>query len=594
MREFKGPVAAVNEKVSPVVSRFQFERPTRVAGRSNTDDSLFEEFTDPDIHDGTVVTAHGYARVALHKPTGTVCLIASKASANLQGEMQSDGSIIAVQDGLEKSYIVGAYQTNGTDDDIKRVAPKLRRALRRYGEDLGERSEKHFTLYGASFDRPSVKGVFRGLGDKTRKIIGEEKPPPEMEEIEIFTNGRLAYHIKQDNGRYHVMFHAPVRRKDGSFVPVQLRKGGLANGFASVSKTIATADNYADAHHKLMAHWQSMSSKLWDEKNILQGEGVAFRARHTLANIFNHVVDHGVRLTAVTLSVGAITAAIEHKYTLAAGILAAVTHTTLDMIVDEGYGGAHNSIKKVRDARRKLDIRAYDYDSNAADHFKIQTAENMRKTCPKMDFERFKAGDFEFLSARRSGMLLDHEQPFDGFRPSSLRAHLLSVHQRGFSSSCILPDPHTRVDAFQSGLVRLLHEREDGKVVIYARYRDGANLQESLKMPEEQRERMDDHIWRFEYDRQRDNFHLGFRRTVKPISLDEMMDDLEHNLLFRDQKGIDPSVKKRSLGAVRSIFRLPGEGKTPASASNPDLYMDGRPTHPPYLKALGAAGQRPM
>lgn len=568
IKKIKTPITTLNERVPITVGRFNFDRVTRAVGRSNTDDSRSADIADPDIHDGTFISSYGYARYALHIPTNTVCLFASKASSNLRGHMQEDGKILATEDGLDKSYIISAYRLPEGSDNIYALAPKLRRDLKRYGEDLGERSEKHFTLYGASFDNRDM-------------VKAENTKAHEQDEFEIYTNGRLAYHIIKSKGRYEVSFHAPTRRKDGSFVPVSLKDKGLTRIFASVSKNIARTPTYEEAHHAMIEHWQRISSKLWDEKNIFEGEGTLFRVKKGAADVYNHFADHGLRTASVTLVVGLLTGLINPKYGLVSGILAAVVHTAMDLVVDEGYIASKKAVQRTREARRKLNIDAYDFGKSAADHFKIQTQDNINKLSPKLDLQRFKADEFVFLTTKHSGVLRDHEVPLDGFRPSSLRAHLLAVHQRGFSSSCFLPDAHTRVDIFQSGLVRLMHEKENGEIVIYARYRADACLVDSLRLPEEKIDTMGDDIWCFTYDRTRDNFHNSFRRSVKPTSLDDMIADLGDNILFRDRPDIAPEVKKRSLGSIKHCFSGPCEPQ-----QTPARYMCGKPVHPPFLKAF--------
>ncbi len=584
LRKVEAPVVTMNARVPTIVGRFNFERMSSVVGRSNTDDSrLGGVTTDPDIHDGTIVTSHGYARYALHKPTNTICLIASKASANIQGIMQNSGEIIATKDGLAKSYIISAYRLSEEGQNIYAIAPKLRRDLKRFGEDLGERSEKHFTLYGASFDERDVDpdiAAKESKGKAKSKNKNKNKNKNSVQEFEIYTNGRLAYHIMKRKGAYEVSFHAPTRRKDGSFVPINLQDKGLSRYFGSVSKNIAKEKTYQEAHHKMMVHWQRISSKLWDETNIFEGEGRRFNARKTLADIYNHAADHGPRTVAVTLLVGLLTGIINPAYGLITGMIAAITHTAMDIVVDEGYLASKQALERTKEAKRKLDISAYDFDKSAADHFKIQTQNNINKLCSKMDLERFKAEDFVFLTSKHSGVLRDHEQVMDGFRPSSLRAHLIAVHQRGFSSSCVLPDPHTRVDAFQSGLIRFLHEKANGEIVVYARYRPDACLVDALRLPADKIATMGDDIWRFTYDRKHDNFHNAFKRDVRKITLDEMIEDIGQNMLFRDRPEVDEDVKKRSLGAIRCYFNKPDVPQ------NPGMYMSGKAIHPPFLKAF--------
>jgi len=557
------PFALLNRAAPPIISRFNFERPTEIVGRSNIDDIRGDDPVDVDIHDGTIITAHGYARLARHKPTGAICLFASKASLNLQGVRLADGAISATKDGLEKSYIVAAYRNSGRDEDIYQVAPRLRRALRRFNEDLGERSEKHFTLYGA----------------QTAGQAGTA--------VEFYTNGRLAYKIeKQQRGSgYKVSFYTPTKRKDGSFVPVELGRQTLSQRFGRVSRVVSNAPDYPRARHDMAMHWQKVSSRLWDEKSIYQGEGFVLNAKKHMAQFFNYIAEKGLQLSLVTGAIGLGMGLISAKYGVIGGVMAAVMHTAAHHILDESYEASNKSLRAAREARNRLNIEAYPQGQDVANHFRIQTGENIAKLCAKMDLERFKAEDFEWLTAARSQMPLDHEKQTDGFRPSSLRAHLLFVHQRGFSSSCTLPDPHTRLDIFQSGLIRLMHEKPDGKTVIYSCYRPDACLEENLRLPADKIEKMGTEISRYEYDRRRADFHHAFSRAAAPVPLDDMMRDLEDNMLFRGRPDVPVAVKEASLQSIRATFAMPVPVMVQDNKAKP-LYMNGNPPPLPPLAAL--------
>lgn len=554
------PVARLNQAVRSINGRFTFERPTEVVGRCTVSAAPGGLPHDADIHDGTIVTAHGYARLALHKPTGTVCLFTSKASINLQGTRQSDGSIIADYDGIRQSYIVAAYRTDGSSADLLRVAPHARRALRRFNEDLGERSEKHFTLYGAK--AVSSRGT----------------------DTEFHTNGRLAYLLENlGKGKgYRVRFYAPTKRKDGSFVPVQLERNSLSSKFASVSRVISTAGNYEQARHDMALHWQRISSKLWDERSIYEGEGLYFNTKKSIARLFNTLAERGPQLTLVTAIIGIGMGLISAKYGIIGGLIAAVLHTAAHHVLDESYALSNEQLKKLREARRRLNIEAYPMGENVADHFKLQTRDNISRLCAKTDMARFKGEEFVWLTAARSGILLDHEKAVDGFHPSSLRAHLLFVHQRGFSSSCTLPDPRTRLDVFQSGLIRLMHERADGRVAIYSRYDESACVAPALRLPQDKIDKMGGGIVHIEYDRTRDSFYHAFERGPETVSFEEMMQDIEDNMLFRGMSGVTPQIRAAALHAIRATFQRDAE---PVKGRE-HLYLGGRPPSPPPLRAL--------
>ncbi len=529
------PVQELNHYLLATINKFDFERPGICVSRSTPDTG--HDIDDLDIYDGLYVGTPTYARVARHIPTGTVCLITSKAPENLRGERSRDKKkIIATNDGLQKSYIVSAYRSSGKDNDIYRVARKLRRDLKRYSEDLEERCEKHFTLYGARIGNP----------DPGTRRFNANTP------TEIWTNGRIAYLLDQNkDGQWEVRFYAPTRRRDGSFVPVDISSNRLRDKFARVTRLVATSDSYEEAREKVAGHWQLISSRLWDEESIYKSEGWLMHIMRVISQAVNKVRDKGLRLAFVTSAVGLTLGLISPKYGIIGGLTAAAIHTAMDHIADESYIGSQQAIKELNEARRRLNIEAYPFDENAANHYKIQTRPNISKLCPKIDLERFPAEEFEFLDSERSGLLRDHEFAVDGFRPQSIKDQILSMHQRGFSSTCVLPDSNTRVDMFQSGLVRLMHQMPDGNIRIFAGYRPDNCIDENLRLPQNYIDQLGQGVIALTYDRKRSNFNHAF--TVNSPSLDEILAEIEP-LLFRDQPEITDGLKVHSLDSIKNIF----------------------------------------
>ena len=545
-------MSVFNDKIPKISNRFIFERALKVVGRA---DDVEDDVQDVDLHNGTLILSNSYARIARHVPTGTICVIMGKTSVDLCGQRdEKTGAILATQEGLSKSYIGCAYRSSGEDKDFYQVRPRIQRSIRRFNEDLGERASKHFTLYGASFDG-----------------------------VEVYTNGRLAYLLEKesDTGQYKLSLFAPSRRKNGNFVPVEIKPDGLRRMFLNVSTVIAKTGSYAEVRDKLARHWQVMSSKLWDEKDMYQGEGYEINAKKWLARLQNHIEEHGTKVTLVTVSVGLMMGVLNPAYTVVGGIAGAFVHTAAHLLFDEGYHTSQEVIKRVREARKRLNIEAYPFEHDVSDHFKIQTSDNIKKLAAKIDLKRFKAKEFEFLTTDQARMLLDHEEPVDGFRPNSLRAYLLTVHQRGFSSKCVLPDNNSRLDVFQSGLVRFIHEKQDGRILLYARYRPDACVLESQRLPEDKRKKLGNGIVCFEYDRLRGGFYHGFRRIRHQgadISHEQLMHEVEE-LLFRDNFDKDTKVKEQSLKAIADSF-------APMQDGDPGVYLRGNSQTLPALKAI--------
>lgn len=552
------PAGLLNQAISGIIGRFVFETPSFVVGRADPDG-----LADPGLYDGLIVSSHGYARVARHIPTGTICLFASKESYNLKGERQQDGTIVPAHDSLNRSYIAAAYRSSGLDSDTYKAAPLMRRALKRFWENLGERSEKHFTKYGALLD--GVAG-FALSGDM----------------IEVHTNGRLDYLLSKHGKRYKLRFIAPTRRKHGSFIPPALTRFSLRDIFSGVSKRVALNYTYQMARHSLAAHWQIVSSKLWDEKNLFEGEGIVFKAKKFAASVANTIAEDAWQLSLATTLTGAtIGTFVNPAYGLAGGVAAAAVHTGIHMAFDESFRFSNEMWKRAREARSRLNLDAYPATGDVSDHFKIQTAENIKKVCSKPDLWRFPAHEFEFLTSARSGLLLDHEHAMDGFHPTSLQAYLLTAHQRGFSSSCMFPDRTTMVNIFQSGLVRLMHEKPDGRIVVYGRYRADACIDTRVQMPEEKREKFSDRIVRFEYDRRAPGFYQAFHPSPEPVTMEHLMAEMEDSL-FATQQPPAADVRARSLQSIRESFERAASGEP---GCVPSMFMS---AHPPALPSMRA------
>ncbi len=130
-----------------------------------------------------------------------------------------------------------------------------------------------------------------------------------------------------------------------------------------------------------------------------------------------------------------------------------------------------------------------------------------------------------------------------------------------------------------------MHEKPDGKTLIYSRYRPDACLEDKLRLSEDKTEKMGTKIFRYEYDRRRYDFHHAFSPAEVPVSLDDMMHDLRENVLFNDCPDVAESLKDASLQSIRATFAM----LTPVSwqdNKSKALYMNGGAPPPPPLAAL--------
>lgn len=552
------PVGEFNRRIPHVTSRFAFDRPWRVVGKADLQDGDLTS-ADSEIYSGTVITPQCFARLAFHKPTSTICLLVSKTAVNLRGARQRDGRILATYDGLAKSYLVGGRRVSDDPTEFRVTAQAMRSNLHRFCSQMDERTRKHFTLFSGSITQDSKS-------------------------CEIYTNGRLAYLLDPAEKDHNIRFYAPIIRENGSFIPVQL--GGrnfwdrLSMPSYNVAKLISTKKSYEESRHDLALHWQKVSSRLWDEKSLYAEEGFAFTAKKTLAAFTNATLEHR-KTIAISGIVGLGVAVETHQVGLGIATFA-LGHVVAHSLLERGADRTQQVSELLKRAKQRQNIDAYPMDAeDVSDYFKIKTRTNIAKLCPHVDLNQINPADFEFLQADKGYLLPDHDIPEDGMRPASLRGHLLSAHQRGFSSSCSLPDSATRLDVFQSGLVRLLHDRQDGTVLVYAGYRPDACVSDVQRMPPNYIERFeDDKLVRIEYDRRHPRFSESFR-SQELVTHETMMNEVGTRLAFNELSGAASPIKTKSLEAISQSFRAPD----PANAKH-KLYMGGQPPSLPDIAAI--------
>lgn len=536
-----GTSAEFRKNVLGVSSRFMFERPIRCVGRADFTLHSSKDLdggSDSEIYNGTFVSTHGFARLAYHHSTQTLCLIASKTPLNVRGVRdKTNNGIFATYEGLSRSYIIAAYRIRDDGKNDIEIGRHLRRALERYGIDLAERSEKHFRQFAASFTCPEpVHKKVDGLGSG-----------------EIFTNGSVSYLLTRVRNGYKATFNAAARREGGHFVPFEPHeKSKFSTRVASLSKTIYEGESYSAARAEIEKHSVKVFARLWDQKSLYADEGLMFKMKKFRADSINYLVDNKIpAVTTLILSSGMF------AYNPTAGIGTAfgatLLHSLAHKLTDEGLHGAVSAIEKARQARARASILAYPMGQDASDHFKVQTAANILKLCPKLDLNRFSPQDFEFLTAEQSKMLLDHDEVEDGMQPENLRGHLLNAHLRGFRSTCMVLDDCTLIDDFRNGLIRLMHEKPDGGIIVYAQYRPEACTAEHMRLPQGYVDQFEGGIVRLEYDRKGKNFRESVSMQTN-VSFNQMMNELQRVLLFRNKKPTSEAIREKSYRVVADMF----------------------------------------
>ena len=558
------------ENAKHVKSAFIMEAPMMCMGKVDLSDRDYDDLEDgsaidEDIYNGTYITPHGgSARVAYHLPTNTLCLFASKTPVNLRGQREGSGYISANEDGLRKSYIIAAYRLNKDGSNLDRVRLRLREALQSYDMELGKRAKKHFGQFAASF---KVQAPTRVDADN----VGY---------AEVFTNGYAAYVLKRQSGDgsdpkqddCSAEFHASARRSEGRFEPIDFGNSFWNSRITRISKNLSKGESYSSVRQTIDAHWGRVSSKLWDQESLYSDEGIPFTVRRIRANVVNYINDTKKHLIPTTAVVGAVLAKDP-----ALGVKAAVTltvgHAVMHKIADGGLHGFMSTYHKVREARKRGKIEDYGLDEDVSDYFKIHNKNNLspEKIAPKMCMKRFDAADFCFLEAEQSGLMHNHQQVVDGMRPEDVRSLLLFAHQRGFTSTVGFLDKSTRFDAFQNGIMRVMHKQPDGNVVVHAQYQPELCTNEVLRLPEVYVDQFKGGILRFEYDPKAERFSDGVSQE-ECVPHAQAIHEISHTQLFRGQPYSDDDVKERSFEVVRELFEPVQQGDM-----FEDRYLDDRP-----------------
>ncbi len=576
------------EHAKDVKARFILEAPMMCMGKVSIDDigtdiEEPEKVQDEDIYNGTYITPHGgSARVAYHKETDTLCLIASKTAVNLRGEREDDGGISATKDGLSKSYIIGAYRIKEDGSNVDRVKLKLREALQSYDLELGKRAKKHFGQFAASFKQEPAVGVDAN----------------EVKFTEVFTNGYAAYLVSRTQTKdgndvsenCNVKFYASAKRHDGHFVPMSFDRDLFNAGVSKISKTIAKDKTYVEARDTIDSHWAKVSSRLWDQKPLYAEEGLGFKLKSWRAGLQNYV-NENAKSVFPTAAVSAGVFAKNPALGFTAAIGFTLAHTVMHKMADGGLHGFLQTYNKVKEARKRVNIEDYSFDEDASDFFKIHNSNNLssEKIAPKMDMDRFNAEDFAFLNADQSKLMYNHTEVEDGLRPEDFRAFLLFGHQRGFTSTPALLDQSTRIDAFQNGVMRAMHIQPDGKVVIHAQYQPKLCTNESMRLPEVYADQFEGGIVRVEYDPKGESFKDSVK-VEKNIPLGQVVKELCHVQLFRGQPNANDYVKDRSRDIAANLFVPVLDGQQfedyDLDGNRKHVFMGGRPFAVPDADAI--------
>lgn len=514
------PLAHYHDRITDITSRFSFTH-----------------HPVPD-NDGLIATPQGFGRPFYHRATNTVGVLYSKTANNLQGRQLADGRIVAARDELERCYIFSARRARGDESEPLEQRANAHTMRRETREDfdvarrtLGVKSRKHYTLYGAD---------------------------------NIYTNGRHMYEIikNRKGDGYRVVLKLSTRREGGGFVPFDPNDKSLRGFFSHASKTLAKTRTHEQAREVISQHWEKLSSDLWENKNIFFENGKGMTAKKLLCDFANVAINKGPRIAWSTAIVGGIFAV---KYGMAlgvvgglvAGLSSTLIHTAVHLPVEFGVDEFADAKRRSKELKGKQNIEAFGYDADVSDHFKIQTPENLAKLCPHIDLERFLAKEFEFLPLDMFDLRKDREQVQETLQSVSLAGHLMFMGQRGISSEAFIADEKSELHKFQSGVVRYMHEKPNGNVVVFAQYRPELCKNDGLRLPQEYIAQFGNNIMRMEYDRRQESFTECLVDDLAPVQYNDMVREIESEHLFTRYKDISWDTKSKTMQGIFHNFVPP-------------------------------------
>lgn len=440
--------------------------------------------------EGLLMHTHCYGRIAYHDSTKTLMLFASKNSKHLEGDKVS-------QDILPHIYLVAAYKTDGTLTDQQNKNRLLRERMREFNDKFSQVSSDYFTLRAGTLEN----------GDQA------------------FFTPYYAYLIQKNpkTAQYDVIF------KDRTFEPSNISKRSkLTRIFTDVSAKIATASTYEAAIETMNRHWQDMTANTWDGKHPYDNK--MMRRKGVLASIFNLGRHHAAEALAVHSAIGIGMGILSSKYTIMGGLFAAGLHTISHIGLSAGYVHASKEAKKRLKLAKDLKLDEYHPDADVSDYFRDQTNNNFSRIAPKADPSKLNTEDLSFVKLDNSGILLDHENATEDFRPSFFPSFLLSLHQREVSSKWYVLDANTELHLFQNGIVRLMHkDNETNKVRVLAAYRPAICIDDRVHLSSDRIKSFKGKTVAFDYDPAGVNFYNSCS-APKSVDADAIKREIEEML----------------------------------------------------------------
>ena len=158
------------------------------------------------------------------------------------------------------------------------------------------------------------------------------------------------------------------------------------------------------------------------------------------------------------------------------------------------------------------------------------------------------------LSLEQFSLVKDREQIQDNLQAVGLAGHLMFMGQRGFSSEASISDLRTEMRVFQTGIVRFMHEKPNGQILVFAQYCPEQCKNEEQRLPQHYIDQFNNSIIRLEYDRHKSTFSEGLVSAPENVSYKDMMREIEGDILFSQQKDISWDTRRTSIQNIYSAF----------------------------------------
>ncbi len=475
---------------------------------------------------GVMYMPQGAARLYINNQDHSIGLFFSKDSYNLEGDPTDEK--------LSHCYHIADYELQGQANNIKNLTnyPAIKHDIKsnilQHLAKHKDRMPKHFTLYGTKIDKLDPKLARQGLTPNTTTYI--------------FTNNNYIYTIdKLPSGQWKVNFAMPTRRKDGSFVPIDLSRQGLRDIFAKSSTTLAVCETLDEAMDTMDAHWAKVSSNIWDEGDAYDVAGKLFKYKAKIKERTNKIIDSIPRRAFTAASTGTMMGLTYYGGAMSAAVASTAYHTAYDLVTDEMIEGRKIRLKQSQ--KRKLSD--YKIGENRTDFYRKKTAQEVSKLCAHIDPKRLPASHVEWPTFDTANLYSNDMTKGKYNKAGSLEELVLYLQQRGLSSRCDFPNDTDIIQSFQNGINRIsLYDQHTETYTIFAQHLPQRCKNEKVALPEYYAEKFNgDNVISYRYKANPDTFEEGIISDIKQLTPQEAVDTLTYNLTQRSAHQ-DPDLLK--------------------------------------------------